>query len=211
MQDSYTSLGQIPNLDTKGWDINLNQVLTPRRGIHPYIFLTDFFFESENQKYACLVYTIVEWTMMSYGGLIAIFEDKEKPNLIVNPKSEWFSYQGDRTLYFINDFLFIRKNAYNQDELLSGTPFVAIDLKNKKFGFIDFDASSIYYSPVHVDDTIYKFRLDTPNEIINSRFINYNGKTFDLATINFYNISDLNNAIEIYRREKAEKIKRLPT
>lgn len=211
MQNSYTSLGQIPNLDTKGWDINLNQVLTPRRGVHPYIFLTDIFFESDNQKYACLIYTIVEWTMMSYGGLIAIFEDKENPHLIINPKNQWFSYQGDRTLYFDNDFLFIRKDAYNQDELLSGTPFVAIDLKNKKFGFIDFDASSIYYSPVHVDDTIYKFHLDTPNEIINSRFINHNGETFDLATINFYDISDLNNAIEIYRLEKADKIKRLPT
>ena len=125
MQDSYTSLGQIPNLDTKGWDINLNPVLTPRREVHPYIFLTDVFFESENQKYGCLVYTIVEWTMMSYGGLIAIFEDKENPN------KQWFSYQGDRTIYFNNDFLFIRKNAYDENELLSGTPFVAVDLKNK--------------------------------------------------------------------------------
>lgn len=205
MLNLYTSLGQLEDLNTLDWDINFNQILTPKRGVHPYIFLTDKFFESADKKYACLFYTIVEWTMMSYGGLIAIFENKKKPMLIVNPKNQWFSYQGDRTLYFDNDFLFLRKDAYNQNKLLSGTPFAAIDLKNKKFGFIDFDASSIYYSPVHVDNTIYKFNLDTPNELLNSGFANHNSETFDLAVIKFYDIDVLNSATEIYKLERLKK------
>ena len=205
MINSYTSLGQINDLDTLGWNINFNQILTPNRGVDPYIFVSDYFFESSDKKYACLVYTIVEWTMMSYGGLIAIFENKINPTLITNPKSQWFSYQGKRTLYFDNGFLFLRKEAYNQNELLSGTPFIVIDLKSKTFGFIDFDASSIYYSPIHIDKTIYKFNLDTPNELINSTFTNHSGETFDLLNIKFYDIHNLDNAIEIYKLEKANR------
>jgi len=98
----------------------------------------------------------------------------------------------------------MRKESYNQIEIYSGTSFVAIDLTNKKFGFIDFDASSIYYSPMYVDNTIYKFKLDTPKEIVNSRFQNYDGKEFDLAMIQFYTIDKLNEATEIYKQEKTQ-------
>jgi hypothetical protein len=111
MLNSYTPLEQPESLDTKGWQINFKQVITPKRGIHPYIFLMDKFYESDDKKYACLVYTIVEWRMSSYSGLIAIFDNKLTPTLIVNPRNQWFSYQGDQTLYFINDLLFLRLEA----------------------------------------------------------------------------------------------------
>ena len=198
MSNSYTSLGEIKDLDTLGWKIDFNQILTPKRGIDPYIYLYDTFYESADKKYACLLYTIVEWTMMNYSGLIAIYENKEKPKLIVNPTTQWFSFEGDSTLFFDKDFLFIRKNAYNENPLLSGIPFIAIDLKNKKFGFIDFDASSIYYSIHYIESNIYKFNLDTPNEIMGSKFANHNGETFNLTTVKFYNIQDLDNTNDLY-------------
>lgn len=197
-----TRLENIKDLDTLNWNINFNQILTPKRGVNPYIYLTDRFFESPDEKYACLVYTIFEPRMMSYVGLIAIFENKQNPALIANPKNLWFSYQGERTLYFKNEILFIRKEALWKKESLSGTPFLVIDLKNKKFGFINFDFSSIYYSPVHVENTLYKFKLDTPKEIENSRFENYDGKIFDLAKTKFYEFDKLNSMIKIYRKEE---------
>ena len=202
MLNSYTSLEQPEDLDTKGWRINFDQVITPKRGISPYIFLMDKFYESDDEKYACLVYTIVEWRMMSYSGLIAIFENKLTPTLIVNPKSEWFSYQGDQTLNFINDLLFLRLTAYSPIKIFSGTPFIVIALKTKKFGFIDFDFSSGYYSPIHVHGSIYKFKLDAPERYINSKFINRDEETFDITDINFYNIDKLKRARTIYQLEK---------
>jgi len=60
MTNSYTSLGQIKDLDTLGWDINFNQILTPKRGVHPYIFLTDVFFESTDKEYACSISTLAQ-------------------------------------------------------------------------------------------------------------------------------------------------------
>ncbi len=203
MLNSYTSLQQPEGLDTKGWQIDFKQVSTPKRGVHPYIFLMDKFYESDDKKYACLVYTIVEWTMSSYSGLIAIFENKPTPTLVANPKNQWFSYEGDQTLYFINDLLFLRLSAYSQIQKFSGCPFVVIALKTKKFGFIDFDFSSGYYSPVHVDSSIYKFKLDTPNNLTNSRFVNRNDQTFDLTEIKFYDIDKLDRARTLYKLEKA--------
>ncbi len=193
---------QPEDLDTKGWQINFKKIITPKRGVHPYIFLMDKLYESDDEKYACLIYTIVEWTMSSYSGLIAIFENKNAPTLIINPKDKWFSYQGDTTAYFINDLLFLRLEAYNENKKISGRPFVVIALKAKKFGFIDFDYSSGYYSPLHIEDSIYKFKLDMPNELKHSKFVNRDSETFDLTEIKFYDIDQLQEANKIYKLEK---------
>ena len=120
----------------------------------------DKFYESDDEIYACLVYTIVEWTMSSYSGLIAILKTKKIQDLLQIQKGPWFSYQGDKTLYFINDVLFLKLEAYNENKKISGRPFIVVALKSKKFGFIDFDYSSGFYSPVHVDNSIYKFKPD---------------------------------------------------
>ena len=53
-------------------------------------------------------------------GLIGIFENKHKPTLLANPNNQWFDYQGDRSLVFAGNYLFVRKLAYNENEKLSG-------------------------------------------------------------------------------------------
>lgn len=88
--------------------------------------------------------------MGAEAGLVAIFGNKDNPKLLVNPKDQWFDYGGSSSIVFFDDILFLRKLAYNNDELMSGTPFVIFDLAKNIFGFIDFDWSSIYYSPVKV-------------------------------------------------------------
>jgi hypothetical protein len=202
MTADLVPLDKPDKIDTKGWNIDFNQLLTPKRGTHPYIFLTDNLFESPNEKYACLFYTVVEWTMCSYGGLIGIFTNKNNPKLLVNPKNQWFDYEGVRSLIFSDDLLFVRKNAYNKNEKLSGTPFVVFDLSNKIFGFIDFDATSIYYSLIKVQGNIYRFNLDMPEEMKHITLPNRHGQTFDLTTLKFYSFDKLDNILDIYFEEK---------
>jgi hypothetical protein len=202
MTDTLIILDRPDDLDTKGWNINFKQLLTPKRGKHPYLFLRDELFESADAKFACLFYTIYEYRMGFEAALVGIFENKNKPILLANPQNQWFDYQGDRSLIFSDNFLFLRKLAYNQNDKLSGTPFIVFDLIKKTFAFIDFDATSIYYSPVKVVDHIYKFHLDTSEELKHMTSPNRNGQTFDLTTLTFYSFDKLDKILELYFNEK---------
>ena len=140
--------------------------------------------------------------MGSETGLTGIFVNKNEPTLLANPKNQWFDYQGDRSLIFSDNFLFLRKLAYNQNEKLSGTPFVVFDLTNKIFCFVDFDATSVYYSPIKTADNVYKFNLDTPEEIKHTSLSNRHEQTFDLMTFKYYSFDKLDKIMELYFAEK---------
>jgi hypothetical protein len=84
---------------------------------------------------------------------------------------------------------------------MSGTPFVIFDLAKNIFGFIDFDWSSIYYSPVKVLGTVFKFHLDTPGELKDSTSKRHN-EVFDVSTIKYYPFDRVNNLMELYFNEK---------
>ena len=202
MTDLLVALDTPNELDTKGWNINFRQLVTPKRGVHPYHYFRDELYESPDKKFACLFYTINEYRMGSEAGLIGIFVNKNKPTLLANPKNQWFDYQGDRSLIFSDNFLFLRKLADNQNEKLSGTPFVVFDLINRTFCFIDFDATSIYYSLVKVEKSTYKLNLDTPEEIKHITLPNRHGQTYDLTTFKYYAFGELDKIMELYFDEK---------
>jgi hypothetical protein len=183
--------------------------LTPKRGVYPYNFIRDELQESLDSKFACLFYTINEYRMGSEAALVGIFKNKSNPTLLANPKDQWFDFQGNRSLTYSDPFLFLRKLAYNQNDDLSGTPFVVFDLERNVFGFIDFDATSIYYSPIKITETIYKFHLDTPDELSHVTQPNRNGQTFDIATLNCYSFDNLDRISELYLNEKKNACQQL--
>jgi len=201
MTDTLMALDKPNKLDTKGWSIDFSLLLTPKRGVYPFNFVHDELQESPDAKFACLFYTIKEYRMGSESALVGIFENKRHPKLLAQPKDQWFDFQGNRSSTFSDNFLFLRKLAYHENEQLSGTPFVIFDLDNKVFSIIDFDSTSIYYSPVKITDTIYKFNLDTPNELKHN-LPNRHGQTFDLTTLNVYSFDNLDSILELYFDEK---------
>jgi len=202
MRNKLYKLDKLNNLDTQGWDIDFGQLLTVKRDVHPYIFLTDSFYESPDRKFACLFYTINEYRMGAYEGLVGLFKNKSNPTILANPTNQWFDWHGDSSFFFSDNFLFLRKLAYNPTDNLFWIPFVIFDLENKSFGFIDFDFTSIYYSPVKINLTLYKFNLDKPNEHKNINLPNREGQTFDLTEIRFYSFDKLDRLTEIYFDEK---------
>jgi len=179
------------------WKLDSFQLWMPTNSLH---YVDDRLFESENEKFACLFYEIDEYRMGWHGSLVGIFENKNQPILITNPENQWFDYNSNSPVIFSNNFLFLRKLAYNDDECLSGTPFVVFDLNKKLFGFIDFDVSSIYYSPEKIQGSLYKFNLDQPDGLKRMRvkFPNRENETFDLKSIAFYSFDKLPRLLDIY-------------
>ena len=76
------------------------------------------------------------------------------------------------------------------------------DLTKKLFGYIDFDATSIYYSPIKISSNTFKFNLDTPKELKNMNVPNRHGEVFDLASVKFYSFDKLNDLLGLYIDEK---------
>lgn len=194
--------GKLFEFDRKGWNINCEQLSTPERGVYPYHYIHDELFESPDKGCACLFYTINEYRMGAQAALIGIFENKERPSLMLNPKNQWFDYQCENTISFVDNFLFARKLAFNQDEKLSGLPFVIFDMEKETFGFVDFDWSSSYYSPVKVSNTIFKFNLDAPNELKNSSAPKRHNEEFDVSIIKYYPFEKANDLGGLYFDEK---------
>jgi|AVFP01.1.fsa_nt_gi hypothetical protein len=175
-------------IETHGWEIDYKQLLTPERNVHPHLFPTDRLFENSNKDKCCLFYTVTEVSMGRYSGLLAIFEDKENPKLVTNPFDQWFHYWGDWTVTFSKDILIIRKPAYNRIRKLNGCPFVVIDLKRKKFAFIDFNFDSIYYKLTPTGDSLFKLELLAEKEIEIAKLPNRNGETFNLNVLKYYSL-----------------------
>ena len=187
--------------DNKGWAIDRTKLWTPdiARSVDD-----DKLFENQDKNFACLFYNIDEYRMGSYAALIGLFESKSRPSLLINLKNQWFDYQGERSLTFYSDILFLRKPAYNENPNLSGTPFCIFDLNKKVFGFVDFDATSIYYTPIKIQADLYKFNLDYRKELESSRihFPSRHDSIFDLSTIKYYSFSQLDRIMELYVDEK---------
>lgn len=198
------------NFDNKGWEIPFLNLPTPIRGVSPYIFLQDKLFESSDKEYACFFYTITEYRMGFYIGLIAIFKNKDNPTLIVSPINQWFDYQGEDSIYFFDKFIFVRKLAYNKNEEISGTPFVIFDLDKNRFGFIDFDWSSIYYSIQKVSGTVFEFYPDDLNEL-NRLTITRAHERFDVSAIKYCSFDQVDNLMELYFEERKASISKRNT
>jgi hypothetical protein len=189
-------------IETYGWKIDYSQLLTPERNVHPHLFLTDRLFESSNKNYCCLFYTVTEFSMGSYSGLMAIFENKEEPKLLTNPFNQWFHYRGDSTVSFSEGLLILRKPAYNRIKKLNGCPFVVIDLNKKKFALVDFEFDSIYYKLTPKSDSLLELELIAPREIEIAKLPNRNGETFNLKNLKYYPLELLNECFELYKKEK---------
>lgn len=193
---------ETPAIDTKGWKIDFTQLHTAESGLAQHYSYRDKLYESPDERYACLFYQVLEYRMGSEIALIALFENKQEPQLLANPQDQWFDFQDSTAAVFSANYLLVRKGAKHEDDTLSGFPFIALDLSRKRFAFVDFDATSCYYSPVHISGTLFRFHLDAPREIKHISGPNRHEETFDLSPLKFYDLDLLPNVRDLYIEEK---------
>ncbi len=139
-------------INTFGWNIDYSILPTPERKKARYSYSIDKFYFSEEFDIACLMYTITEYRMGAYAGLVALYKNKDSPKLVYNSFKNWYIYRGDRSALFVNNKIILR--------LLNKTegPFIVFDLHKDKFATVPFDYTSIYYDIEHLNGE-YKIRL----------------------------------------------------
>ncbi|MBK9256643.1 MAG: hypothetical protein IPM42_14240 [Saprospiraceae bacterium] len=167
----------------------------------------DYFSETVDKKYGVYIYNIDEWRMMSYAGLIAIYSDKENSKPIINSSDTWIWFNNEKTFDYapLTDCFIFRKPAYKENSNRPNFPFILIKPKEKIFGFIEWDATSIYYGfneiekdkltikEVHSKDLEYRNRSKRTNEII------------DLKTIVWFDIKYFDKAFKFYHEKTIKK------
>ena len=187
-------------LNLKGWNIELDRLPSPEREKSPYLCCFDQLFESDDKTIACLLYTVFEYRSDFRAGLLAVFENKKNPELLLNPDNTWFEFNGFNTVFFgkSNKIIFLRKICYNNRLANPDIPFCIIDLEKMLFTFHEFDFTSMYYSIEERISSIYEIVLIHDDLLKKSGRKSRNGEKIDLYNCKWFSLNEINNFCQIY-------------
>lgn len=185
--------------DSKGWAIKFDNLHFPEK-LELFKNSSADLIESSDKKYACLFYLVGEYRMLCYTGLVAIFKDKDSPELLFN-SGQWFDYQFSQTIYYCGKYVVLRKNEmYFEESEQTFSPFIVIDLEARQFTIVDFDFTSIYYGVDYLENNKLKLRLNNPNDLTSLRISveNKDGFIIDLTEMLFLPFNQLDTELKQY-------------
>lgn len=98
----------------------------------PWVY--DEFYELSQSDTLCCLYSVAEASMLNYVGFLAIFRNKEKPELVLNvtdfPFCVNFSASEDGNL------LFLQPSIYDRDTNRRLRPVLILDIQKNRFSYI---------------------------------------------------------------------------
>ncbi len=187
------------------WNINTNYLVNYKNDER----LDEYFIETPFNDYAIYVYNIVEWRMGWYSGYLAIYSNHKQPKLILNSGKVDVFFNGEKTFYFFEQSQMVAFIVYanNPRSPKGGYPFLVLDLKNHKFGFLEFeDYISVYYELREAGKGKVKLVMAHPEELHrNKRFKNRDNEIIDLEKLNWFDFEKIEQAIELYHTENTTK------
>jgi hypothetical protein len=119
----------------------------------------------------------------------------------LNSDKTWIWFDNEKTFSFLekSNCIACRKPAYNPNSNKGDFPFLLINLKDRKFGFIEFDSTAICYGLEEMEEgkveiiEVHSKDLESikpskkrTNEIIN------------LSTVKWFDLNEFNRALEKY-------------
>lgn len=185
--------------DTKDWKIDISFLPAYKKSG----WTDDYFSETLDGKYGIYIYNIDEWRMMSYAGLIAVFADKDISKPLISSADTWVWYDNEKTFDYapLSNCLIFRKPAYKENSNRPDFPFILIKPTEKIFGFIDWDATSIYYGFNEVEKDKLTVKEVHPRDLENLNRPKRTNEMIDLNTIAWFDIKNFDKALDIYHVE----------
>lgn len=120
----------------KGWDIDIKTVYGSKWKDKEKFFLSEDIWESPDFKIAGLLYRITEVGISKEAGSLAIFRNKEKPEMIFNFRNLlcWYLYKsavqfGKDELLFVHRFIYSPRYCHIK--------LCALDLRSNRFALFD--------------------------------------------------------------------------
>ena len=167
----------------------------------------DFFSETVDKKYGVYIYNIDEWRMMSYAGLIAIYSDKENSKPLINSSDTWIWFNNEKTFDYapLTDCFIFRKPAYKENSTRPDFPFILIKPTEKTFGFIEWDATSIYYGFNELEKDKLTIKEVHPKDLENLKRPKRTNEIIDLKNIVWFDIKHFDKALNFYHDKTINK------
>lgn len=164
-------------------------------------WVEDFFTLSPNQELGIIVYNIDEWRMMSYAGLVAICSNPTNPKIELNSDTTWIWFDNDKTFYYMekSGCIACRKPAFDPKSSKGDFPFLIINMKNKSFGFLEFDGSSIYYGLEEVEKNRIRIFEVYPEELKRLNRPTRQGEEICLTNLTWYDLRQFDDALKLYQ------------
>ena len=159
----------------------------------------DYFVVTAKTNIGILVYNIEEFRMLSYAGFLAIYSNPENPKLELNSGKTWIWFDNEKTFSFLenSNCIAFRKPAYNPNSNKGDFPFLLINIKDKKFGFIEFDGASIYYGLEDFEYQKVKIIEIHPKDLESIQEKRTN-EVIDLSKIKWFDIDAFDKALDKY-------------
>ncbi len=170
-------------------------------------WIDDYFSETVDKKYGVYIYNIDEWRMMSYAGLIAIYCDKEDSRPIINSSDTWIWFNNEKTFDYapLTDCFIFRKPEYKENSKRPNFPFLLIKPTENIFGFIEWDATSIYYGFNEIEKDKLTIKEVHPKDLENLNRPKRTNEIIDLKSIVWFDIKYFDKAFKFYHEKTIKK------
>ena len=154
------------------WNINKNQLSE----YHEPVWTKDYLFKPNN-NIGILAYNIDEYRMGTYSSHFAVSSNKQNPITEFNPLKTRILFSDDKTFYFLeeSDCIAFRKEIFNLNGNEKWFPFVILNIKSRKFSFIEFDNSSIYFGIKEIKKNKVKITIEHLADIKNLKILSIVG------------------------------------
>jgi hypothetical protein len=180
----------------KDWKIDTSVLKAYKKGD----WMNDYFSQTRDEKYGIYIYNIDEWRMMSYAGLIAIYQNKGNPMLLINSSDTWIWFDNDKTFDYaqLSECIIFRKPAYKENSKRPDFPFILIKPTEKRFAFIEWDITSIYYGFNEIEKDKLVVKEVHPEDLNNLGTTKRTLEIIDINRIDWYDIERFDKALDIY-------------
>jgi hypothetical protein len=185
--------------NTLSWKVNTETIKNYKRGVWD----DDVFKESLDGKYGIYMYAIIEATMGAYYTQIALYNDKTNSTSILNSSNVWvwFNWVNSFGYAVLSDCLIFRISAYNADDPKGkNMPYLLIKPEEKKFSFIPWDYSSIYYGFEELQKNVLSLTALYMDEIARIKGEGRLNEIFDIGNMTWYDFADFDDAPGIYQK-----------
>lgn len=184
------------NLD--GWEIDVETLPGPKRGVSPVSYFTDAIFPSLDGARAVVLYSITEIRLGWEVGMVALFADQDNPRLILNPRHFLCCYTEDAIIWLSNELFAAKKYYYDSAASKIHVPFALIDIARNRYSFLPL--SNIYPYGLAFDQS--GFRLVERDR--DDRLPSDDGPYYAITDLVWYDLNDLDQFDARYAKHLAQ-------
>lgn len=167
-------------------DFSLLPCWDNRESIHD---IFDKFYELPQSDTLCCLYSVTEVSMLNYVGFLAIFRNKEKPELVLNITD--FNFCVNFSASSDGNLIFLQPSIYLPEKERTVRPVLLLDILNNRFSYIKTDNKCPAYQVVQKKADVFVIEADQRQRKGNQQLSALHGKKIRIRWRKWYELEKL--------------------